>query len=280
MHKFFSSIGMLSLTFLLNSCGELNKNSNTLIKGGYNVINKDNFVYKTTVGITTVEYSEYNLTFCSGTIISKRHILTAAHCLTEDTKLPRIATTDLLVVFGTQKVESWKILGVKAQMWHTNYNPDAATETDPKTPPPNDIAVLYLSEDIPEGFESIEMNFDKVKVGEKVILAGNGTVYGTPVESTGILRYVDQTISFIDNNMYRIETGNADENNAKGACVGDSGGPLFIERDGKTMISGVLSIGTSPFGIYCTAWNAYTNIAKYKTFIDLAMSNINKGKVD
>ncbi len=277
MNKIFSSLSVLTLTCLLNSCGELNKNSIPLIKGGKKVIDKNHFVYKTTVGISDVKYLEFKWTFCSGTIVSKRHILTAAHCLTENAQYPSTTTSDLRVVFGAKKVEPWKVLSVKAQAWHTNYIPNATTSSNPETPAPNDVAMLYLSEDIPEGFESIEMNFDTLYVGEQVTLAGYGTVYGTPFETTGVLRYTEQTLTSIDTRKHRIATANPRKYNAKGACPGDSGGPLFIERDGKMLVSGITSIvSTSFLGMYCKAWNAYTNIADYKTFIDLAMSNINE----
>jgi secreted trypsin-like serine protease len=56
----------------------------------------------------------------------------------------------------------------------------------------------------------------------------------------------------------------------RGACSGDSGGPLFARVDGRYYVAGVLSGGPIP----CRGINLYTSLAQHRDFIEESMTRL------
>ncbi len=169
--------------------------------------------------------------FCSGSIIADRLILTAAHCI--DGKTP----SNTEVMFGLNAddpdVEYVKIEEMRAVQNEYKYGSNY------------DLAWLRLSEPVPAPYHSLELLHDKslIAAGTEVTIAGFGKKasrcgFDDPSCNGGDLQYVETNVrEFVDQGrLYNLMV--VDSGNEKGPCFGDSGGPLYVQHQGQWFIAG------------------------------------------
>jgi len=171
---------------------------------------------------------------CTGTIIEKDIILTAAHCVGIS------GLAEVVVVFRTSIQSPGPVIPVIERRRPTDFLSRAGAETDW-----HDIAVLRLAQPIPAGFQPAKMVAPAmIRDGATVTLAGYGmNVPVAPLDpaapsGTGTLRKVEQTIlqaKFGKTESLVNLTG------GKGACKGDSGGPAYIKQGNQYFLFGVAS---------------------------------------
>jgi secreted trypsin-like serine protease len=190
---------------------------------------------------------------CSGTLIHKRLILTAAHCV-EKLEKPE----DLKIHFGLEMFES-KGSPVKAIRMHPQYSKskDRAGEPDD-----NDIAVILLESEAPPGTliaKYKDLNFD-YRSDFTYTISGFGLTQGLegmPSDS-GILRTAEfqYTLANLNGVVFEInqkpyskeEIEMAQKSNLQlqpraGVCNGDSGAGALVQRpDGVHLVGVVRSL--------------------------------------
>ncbi|XP_016836949.1 trypsin-3-like [Nasonia vitripennis] len=258
------------------------------IQGG-EVVELGNFTYQVTIQIN-------GRSICGGGIISSTHIVTAAHCVTDEkgefTKKP------MKIVAGIHDLNIW------APTWFASdvqkvYVPKTFGLTDFKNSIPGDIAVLKLF--MPLNMESNE-NLSILKLptekrsyaGEKAIISGYGWNWVDLVENPetgkqeekgggkdGKMRFAEANIlsteecqkgykSKITENHLCASLVQRDSDKPEGICYGDSGGPLVY--NGDTLI-GVVS--TSPLGCRETeAAAVYTRVSSFLDFVYKAVKDV------
>ncbi|CAG2167556.1 unnamed protein product, partial [Oppiella nova] len=176
--------------------------------------------------------------FCGGSIIDKRTVLTAAHCLKGET------ASELYVRVGSSKYASGGVkIPVQSFVSHSGYQPSISQA--------NDIAIIKVSEDIPiDGKTIAAVNLpardSDPKSGLDVNIAGWGDLRTGAPEWSPDLRRV--TVHLVDRAECRGAYGTlvTEEmicagvpEGGKDSCRGDSGGPL---TQGSTQL-GVISWG-------------------------------------
>lgn len=233
--------------------------------------------------LTKDKSGQEGIATCTGTLISKNLVLTAAHCLADS------GITTIAVVFTNDENTATKNdvrYGVDAVI-HADFlkgiDPQAESGSANTW---NDIALIKLDSDAPTDFKFARLPASssavKLLANSKVTLAGFGitnavvrrivkdqkgqqNVLDVASTGSGTLRKVDGiTVKGMSSNQKEIIL---DQTKLKGACHGDSGGPAFINaNDGQTVQVGITSRGTNKLG-NCNENSIYTSVAAHLDWI-------------
>lgn len=188
---------------------------------------------------------------CTATLIDRRTLLTAAHCVD-----PRILGATSLTIYATNAPNENLINGgntwpvVETRM-HPNWNPNTLS---------GDIALALLQAApnvTPKGWNTAALSSGQAvrSVGYGTI--GNDTGSGTKRTVDLVINQLSQALLFVGNGVN------------KGICHGDSGGPTFRTfPDGVERVVGVHSFTR---GEACTD-GAATRVDAYRSFIQTWLS--------
>eukprot|EP00732_Lithocolla_globosa_P006732 Lithocolla_globosa_v1_NODE_8017_length_866_cov_43.742962.p1 type:complete len:249 gc:universal NODE_8017_length_866_cov_43.742962:816-70(-) len=161
---------------------------------------------------------------CSGSFIHPNLVLSAAHCCNGSPQ-------DGITVSGG------------AREGDVSFG-SSRRHAEGGLPVTNDICLIELGEAKPSTFPHYDVFTDNAPMGADAVIVGYGLNETLPDSGFGLCRYGLVSITgYLRNDiLIRNRMGTDPTQNA---CNGDSGGPVFAEQDGKWMVHGATSRGSS-----------------------------------
>lgn len=175
---------------------------------------------------------------CSGVVINKTHVLTAAHCGQANAK-------DYIISFPN--ISDNTVYKVKAVSVHENYIVNKRA---------NDLAMLTLATPLNQN-DFVKLSNTPLNVGDNLYVLGYGAIEGEQPNPKGnvLQKSPIKVGGFTDNNTFiRYDVS------YYGACHGDSGGPLVNDKyELAGLVSGGDNCGTSNAVEFDTNTYLYNN---------------------
>lgn len=197
-----------------------------------------------------------NFSFCTGTLVAPRTVITAAHCV--DGQDPKGFTFG----FGPSQDQVEAQVGVVSAVQHPQWDSQNLV---------NDVAVLTLDQDAPVAPVAMNPSMDQSWIGKKVTLVGYGVTDGPSQTGGGTKRMVTVTVDKVEATTLGYTTTNGET-----ACNGDSGGPAYLEEGGQLLVAGITSYGDQG----CKQYGVYTRVDAYLDFIKEQIDLGGGGAVD
>jgi len=214
-------------------------------------------------------YSGGTASLCGASVISPTAVLTAAHCSNPATAVSFEIIAGAINRRLQEPNQQRKIVPASGWIQHPAYN--ALLH--------NDVAVIRFPTD-PFTFNefvqpiALASNVNELFVGHEVHVSGFGRISDSTNETSDFVRFTVKNVITNDACRLRFLTlvvdsticaiGDLAINNA--VCNGDSGGPLAIRRDGRSLQVGIVSFG-SPLGCERGVPDGYARVTHFYEWI-------------
>jgi secreted trypsin-like serine protease len=199
-----------------------------------------------------------NGSFCTGTALAPTLVLTAVHCLASGADYK-------LVEFGTGGP---RLKDIARIVRHPAFTARGMT-THRGTA---DVALLKLREPLPRVVVPAALgpaDFP-VKIGDSLTVVGYGITRPGDPRSGGKLRAAELVATGKPDSMdvRLMDPVTRNTRPGRGACTGDSGGPVFAAEGARDMLVGVISWTTGPNTTRgCGGLTGVTPLARYHGWI-------------
>jgi len=213
---------------------------------------------------------------CGGTLINKRYVITAMHCIQDK----GVLATSVRVAIGEhdieKDIENKKVQSINAEKIIVRKDYDTNSIN-------NDIAILRLSKDVT--FNSnvvpacLPTNKAETYAGKDAVVSGWGSI-ATGGKTSPVLK--ETTVKILKQSetpCANFAAGGVLPNTKMCAykegtdsCQGDSGGPLVVKENGKNTLVGVVSYGAG-----CATKNMAGVYVRVTNYLDWIKENVKDG---
>lgn len=195
-------------------------------------------------------------TSCTGSLIARDVVLTAAHCIAS-------ATTYKIVDYKSRPP---RLLDIRRVATHPRFNMQSLLAHRATA----DVALLQLASPLSASPASLGGALMPVTVGQRLTVVGMGVAVVGDGRSGGVARAANLSVTGRPGTL-QIRLVDPATNNARaglGACTGDSGAPAFLDSNSGPIITGVVSWSTGPNNASgCGGLTGVTPLALYRDWI-------------
>jgi hypothetical protein len=196
--------------------------------------------------------------FCTGALIAPKLALTAAHCV-------QPGATYKIVEYGADRQPQLRDVGNVAI--HPSFNMEAMLAHRATA----DVALLQL-EAPPQGKNPAALGVPQLPIvpGSRFTIAGIGVTIRGEGSSGGTIRVAGLVATGQPGTLQirLVDPVGQGARGGLGACTGDSGAPVFEDRQGGAAIVGVVSWSTGPNGSAgCGGLTGVTPLTLYRDWI-------------
>ena len=196
--------------------------------------------------------------FCTGALIAPKIVLTAAHCVQPGADYK-------IVEYGADKQPS--LQDVKSVAIHPGFNMQAMLAHRATA----DVALLQLSSPA-RGKTPSTLGLPNIPilVGSRFTIAGIGVTVRGDGKSGGTIRAAGLIATGKPGSLQirLVDPVNQGRSDGLGACTGDSGGPVFEDKQTGPAIIGVVSWSTGPNGSAgCGGLTGVTPLTLYRDWL-------------
>ena len=196
--------------------------------------------------------------FCTGAVIAPKLVLTAAHCVQPGADYK-------IVEYGADRQPS--LQDVKTVAVHPGFNMQAMLGHRATA----DVALLQLSAPARGKTPSVlGLPNIPIIVGSRFTIAGIGVTVRGDGKSGGTIRVAGLVATGKPGTLQirLVDPASQGTRDGLGACTGDSGAPVFEDKESGTVIVGVVSWSTGPNGSAgCGGMTGVTPLTLYRDWI-------------
>jgi Trypsin len=208
---------------------------------------------------------------CSGALIGRDLVLTAAHCVIDR------ASYRVSVVNRAFKPQRFRVAAMAV-------HPTFVAGTTPRTQPGVDLAVLRLEAPVNTDFLPLDPTLaGRIDIGDEVTIAGYGVLSERRKQTARTLRQANLVslgpIEVANRVLIVVDRERLAETSGAGACRGDSGGPILAATRDSYLLYGIVSWSSgamrSSQPSACGGLTAVTPIVEHLGWIRQAVSSLN-----
>ncbi|WP_407149910.1 S1 family peptidase [Bradyrhizobium sp. ORS 86] len=196
--------------------------------------------------------------FCTGALIAPKVVLTAAHCVQPGADYK-------IVEYGPDRQP--KLQDVKTVAIHPGFRMQAMLNHVATA----DVALLQLAAPVAgKAPAALGMPNIPIQVGGRFTIAGVGVTVRGDGKSGGIIRVAGLIASGKPGTLQirLVDPVGQGMRDGLGACTGDSGAPVFEDKQGGPAIVGVVSWSTGPNGAAgCGGITGVTPLTIYRDWV-------------